>query len=167
MILDVLGAVARMLAWACVFVLLLHSPLCTRRERRQIVRAMGRALWALVKVLAVALWALLWAPAFALMWAIRRFDEIEDRRRDWQLDHARQCRGTARLYRNRARAQHVLRLAAHSRYPAGLATADLLDAHADQLDRLAELFEDDAADADEVDAAWRDSLPEVAERTTP
>lgn len=128
--------------FAVAFVVLLYGPPFTRRERRKIVRAMGRALWALVKLLAWGLWALLWAPAVALLWVIRRFDEIEDRRRDWQLDHARQCRQLARYYRHRGEA------------------GDL--ASAVQLDWLARMFDDDAADV-----AWRDSLPEVAERTTP
>lgn len=149
--LDVLAAVGRMLIWACVFALLLYSPLSTRRNRRKFVRAMSRALWALVKALAWGLWVLLWAPALALLWVIRRFDEIEDRRRDWQLDHARQCRQLARYYRHRDEA------------------GDL--ASAVQLDWLARMFDDDAADADadadEVDVAWRDSPPEVADWMDP
>jgi hypothetical protein len=60
---------------------------------------------------------------------VGRFDGIEDRRRVWQLAHARQCRHQAGAYRRRG------------------GFGDLESAY--QLDKLAVLFDADARPADD------------------
>jgi len=141
MIYEIGYGFGRGLAWLfCVaFVYAFVLAGMSRESRRRQLRRLGRAL-------GLVLWALVAALPLAVLWVVGRFDGIEDRRRDWQLAHAEECRVLARTYRS---------LATHTLWPSRCApkTVAVYVAHANQLDRLADMFADDAAAREEDETA--------------